>query len=121
KVGELIGQHFTSVIAPEDREISMDRFRRRMARQEVERWFELRFISGAGKIRWGEVTVSLIWNEGETDGIEVFVRDITEWKLAEAELKASEERMRHLVDNATDGFFVHDREARSSASTNTPA
>ena len=36
------------------------------------------------------------------------VRDITERKLAEDELRASEVRFRSLVDHATDGFFLMD-------------
>ena len=36
------------------------------------------------------------------------VRDITERKRAEDELRASEDRFRSFVDHATDGFFLHD-------------
>ena len=36
------------------------------------------------------------------------VRDITERKRAEDELRASEERFRSVVDHATDGFFLFD-------------
>ena len=45
------------------------------------------------------------------------VRDITERKRAEDELRASEERFRSFVDHATDGFFLFDRSRQFSTST----
>ncbi len=39
-------------------------------------------------------------------------RDITDQKTSEAMLKASEERYRHVFDNAADPIFIHDTEGR---------
>lgn len=49
---------------------------------------------------------------GVIGGITVLAQDITERKRAEAELRASEIRYRHLLDNMSEGFQVLDRDLR---------
>jgi PAS domain S-box-containing protein len=50
----------------------------------------------------GELSSSVIWKEGRTTGTVGIVRDITERKRAEEELKESEERYRNQVEAIND-------------------
>jgi PAS domain S-box-containing protein len=47
-------------------------------------------------------------NSGEITGVAEFVRDITERKQAEEELKGSEERLKILFDYAPDPYYISD-------------
>ena len=47
-------------------------------------------------------------NSGEITGVAEFVRDITERKQAEEELKGSEERLKILFDYAPDAYYIVD-------------
>jgi PAS domain S-box-containing protein len=55
--------------------------------------------------RWYEVFV-----QGWSGGIDVYMRDITERKQAETQVRASEDRYRRLFDVASDGIFMVDQE-----------
>ncbi len=46
------------------------------------------------------------------------VREMTEWKRAEEELKASEEKYRHLVENANDAIYLVDVDSGTITSAN---
>jgi len=50
--------------------------------------------------------------QGRVIGVIGIVRDITDRKLVEEELRSSEERFRTLVEQAGDAFFLHDLEGR---------
>ncbi|GFO67121.1 hypothetical protein GMLC_07000 [Geomonas limicola] len=50
--------------------------------------------------------------QGRTVGVIGIVRDVTDRKLVEEELRSSEERFRTLVEQAGDAFFVHDLDGR---------
>ena len=65
-----------------------------------------------GRPRWWEVTVSPVRDtpDGQVVRLLVVSRDITERVRAEAELRASEERYRTLLERIPDPLFVFDRE-----------
>jgi PAS domain S-box-containing protein len=69
------------------------------------------FKTGAAiEVSWN---LFLIRNSaGEPMGIATVTRDITERKKAEAALRESEERFRHLVEQAGEAFFVYDLTGR---------
>ena len=57
---------------------------------------------------WLEAIGRVIWNEHGEEEILLVTRDISERKMAEDALKASEESYRYIVDSAADGITVVD-------------
>ena len=50
--------------------------------------------------------------EGQPERMVGFMIDVTDWRQAEEELRASEARFRTFVDRATDAFFLMDEQVR---------
>lgn len=74
---------------------------------------EVRWKKKDGAPIWVQLTAhSIKGADGATACFEGFVRDITERKLAEEALAASEERYRELFENARDAIYVHDLKGR---------
>src|SRR5271165_3285457 len=61
-----------------------------------------------GKWLWAENTVTNLLGEPSVHAFVVNLRDVTQRKRAEDELRASEERFRNVINHATDGFFLFD-------------
>jgi PAS domain S-box-containing protein len=88
-----------------------ERVEKRKRGEEAPSDYEMSIVRSDGQVRHllasrGE----LLWN-GERQ-FQVLYRDITEQKLANEELKASEARYRELADSITDVFFAMDRDLR---------
>jgi PAS domain S-box-containing protein len=74
--------------------------------EEPSRGFGWEIIRKDGKTRYIEASVSLIKEAKKPTGFRGIVRDITERRQAEKELKESEERYRDLVELAPDGILT---------------
>ena len=101
---ELIGKHRSDFDVGLD-DTSIQRLKQRIVAGEAIT-FETRHRRKDGTSFPVEVRVSQFEQGGRR--FLCLVRDITERKRAEDELRASEERFRSFVDHATDGFFLFD-------------
>jgi PAS domain S-box-containing protein len=76
--------------------------------------FDHRIIHKDGSIRWVRNTTVLRKNDqGQVISYEGLVADITQRKLAEEALRASEERFRRLVETAEEGIWILDGQAHT--------
>lgn len=74
---------------------------------------EFRIIRKDGKVRWVEVSLSPLYDEkGKVYGNQGILRDITERKKLEEELRKSEEKYRTLVETSSDGIISIDEEGK---------
>lgn len=82
------------------------------ARMKPVHYLEAPAISGSGSLLWFAQTIRLKTEDGRSTGFIVISRDITDRRAMEESLKASEERLRAIFDQAPLGMVVTDREGR---------
>jgi PAS domain S-box len=114
---EIIGEHFSRFYTPEEREqgiprIALERAERE-GRFEIEGWR----VRKDGTRFWANVVIDPIRDpSGTLVGFAKVTRDLTDRREAEAELRASEERFRLLVQSVTDyAIYMLDPEGHISS------
>ncbi|MEJ2285920.1 MAG: SpoIIE family protein phosphatase [Desulfobacterales bacterium] len=104
---------FRDIVYPED----MERLREEIdyyAEKDVEEYTQFyRIVTKSGDVRWVEDRTSVVrdadGNKTHNQGILV---DITARKLAEEEVRKSEEKFRRIVETAGEGFLLMDENLR---------
>ncbi len=94
-IEEISGTPFTEYLHPAERPTVIDRYHRRMSGEDVEPVYETVLKGKKGSAINVEINASIISYEGKPADL-VLVRDITERKLAEEQLKASRQQLRSL-------------------------
>ncbi len=82
---ELTGVPFPTFIHPDDREMVVDRYRRRLAGEDVPARYSFRLVAKSGEALWMDLSSVLITWEGRPATLN-FLRDITLEKKLEAQL-----------------------------------
>ncbi|MFX0195994.1 MAG: PAS domain S-box protein [Candidatus Hodarchaeota archaeon] len=104
---ELTSRPFVEFIHPDDREMVVERHRRRLEGEEILDVYPFRVITKEGDIKWVEINVVLIEWEGRPATL-TLLSDITERKWAEGELRKQTTRNELILQTAMDGFCVLD-------------
>ena len=108
---ELTSTPFINFVHPDDREVTLGRYLKRIRGEELPGVNVFRIIDKAGNIKWAEVNSVLISWEGRPATLN-FLNDITERKQAEEALRQSEEKFKQLFDDAPVGYFEYDAQGR---------
>jgi len=108
---ELLNEPFITFVHPEDRDMLCERFRDRIGGKAIPSRYIFRVCRKDGSIRWVELSAVLItWDEHPATLN--FLTDITDRKLAEDALKASEERYHQFFKTTLDSVFITTPEGR---------
>lgn len=108
---ELLGMPVANLIHPEDREWVTQRHVLRSGERAEEDRYVHRIITKQDRVRWIEVNAVRIRWKGKS-AIMVFATDVTDRKMAEDALWASERRYRSLFYSAPSGIFFYDKDLR---------
>jgi PAS domain S-box-containing protein len=102
---ELTSTPFINFVHPDDREVALGRYLKRIRGEELTGVNVFRIIDKAGNIKWAEVnSVPISW-EGRPATLN-FLNDITERKRTEAQMIESEERYRTAIEHSNDGVAL---------------
>jgi len=105
---EMIGITFLNFAAPDYRELVLKRYADRIEGKDVPSIYEIELLRKDGKTIPVELNARRIDFEGKTADIAV-IRDITERKLVEQELRKSEEQYRMIFEQSPLGIIHFDQ------------
>ena len=99
---ELKGKHFAKLPAVSTRDIpKYIKILNSLVRGKVPKPFEITWFYKGEQKRWGDVHVTLMRKRGTITGIQAVVRDITERKHTEEELRIYRQHLEELVEERT--------------------
>ena len=103
-VEEIIGKTFVDFIHPEDKNFVFERYKKRLAGENIPDAYEFRVINRMGETRWLHLSARQIqWNE--RPATLNMLTDITEHKQSEEKLKKSQELEELILSSVPHGLF----------------
>jgi len=109
---ELRTKTISDLIHPDDLTEVLDKFMKMMRGDRVEKRYVAQGMNKKGEVLYLEVSANPYIQADEIIGIEVILRNITRVKIAEAELKKSDEKYWEIVKSTHDIIWMLDREGR---------
>src|SRR5882724_6896087 len=109
---ELQQKNFQEITHTDDLQASQD-FQQELLTTSQSRVYEKRYLAKGGSTVWVRITGTLVRNRSGSPLCSVaLIHDITELKLTEEALKASESRFRRMVELSSDWYWVQDENFR---------
>jgi PAS domain S-box-containing protein len=105
---ELASRGPFDLIHPEDVARTAATFANFLVSAGETRTFQYRYLHKSGEWRWVEGVATNLADEPSVEAIIVNYRDVTERKLAEEQLRQSEERFRKLIENSWEALALLD-------------
>lgn len=102
---EIVGKSFTIFIHPDDRELVVDRHERRVGGEILPPIYEFRIVTKSGETRWVEINAIITEWQGKPATLN-FLRDVTERKKAEEEIRESKALIDAVVENVPMMIFL---------------
>ncbi len=96
---------FDSLLPPDDHGLAFERYQEGLLKKDIPHVYAFRIRDETGSTRWIEISAIQFSWEGRPATLN-FLSDITWRKRAEEALHASEEKYRHVVENAHDAIFI---------------
>jgi len=104
-IDEIVGSPFLNLIAPEDQEWIIARYRKRLAGEEVLSEYDVRVLHKNGSLKQVRLKIANFEFEGKLSTIAT-ITDVTERRKAEERLRESEEQFRTFVEDGSHGYLV---------------
>ncbi len=104
---ELLSKPMEAFVHPHDRELVMERHKRRLTGEDVPKTYSSRVLHANGSARWVEISVRDMNWDGRPATL-ALLTDITDWMDAGKALAASEKRYRLLAEHSSDVIWSFD-------------
>lgn len=118
-VDELTGKHFSVLLEPEWTEKVVSFYQDQYQKAIPASYLELQIKTKSGEYKWVEQAAQLLIDDGQIQGFQCMVKDITEQKLVQQELdesearrKENEYRLNAILDNTNTLIFIKDLDFR---------
>jgi PAS domain S-box-containing protein len=109
---EVLGRGFESYLPPDSAAEARRELAKLLAEPGAETIFELDVLRKSGSIMPMEAHARNLLNDPDVNGIVVTLRDLTQRRQAEAELRDSEHKFRSIAACAQDGVVIMDNDGR---------
>ena len=102
-------EEFLTIVHPDDREFAREQYKKKITGEidTAVKHYDLRIITGNGNAKWVTLFSKPIRIKNRYVIMSAML-DIDERKIAETNLRESEERFRVLADSPFQGMFIHD-------------
>lgn len=112
-IAESLGNPFLNYIYPEDRQRNIEYLQPLVEGQKEACRYKIRYLTKEEKIRWIEVQARLTFApNGTISGTAGTLNDITHQILAQEQLQASQDFLKHTLNAIADPIFVKDEDRR---------